>query len=295
MGLKIFGWDKKDNTEKFHFFFFPMVRIKRSEKNKKIYFLGICIKTKKKAFQKQEQMGSNYQKIETCLWQMQRVCALHDKVFTKFKNKHQGQDIVIVATGPTLNDFIPIKDAVYIGVNRAFSASNVTLDYLFMQDYIAVSKYIEESFPYKNESLIRFYGIEPCKNIDHFMIPESIALRHQALRYYVHSTFSDTPDLPDTFAYDLSCEELYGKGTTVFAALQFALWTNPKRIYLVGCDCSNAGHFDVKDSSQSCVHLIEHYHLFKKFVNDYYPETEIISVNPVGLKGVFKDLYQKKE
>ena len=33
----------------------------------------------------------------------------------------------------------------------------------------------------------------------------------------------------------------------------------------------------------------------KKFVETYYPETEIISVNPVGLKGIFKDLYQEKE
>ena len=30
----------------------------------------------------------------------------------------------------------------------------------------------------------------------------------------------------------------------------------------------------------------------KKFAKTYYPDTEIISVNPVGLKGIFKDVYQ---
>ena len=29
------------------------------------------------------------------------------------------------------------------------------------------------------------------------------------------------------------------------------------------------------------------------FANRYYPDTEIISINPVGLKGIFKDIYQE--
>ena len=29
----------------------------------------------------------------------------------------------------------------------------------------------------------------------------------------------------------------------------------------------------------------------KKFAEVYYPETEIISVNPIGLKGLFRDVY----
>ena len=238
-------------------------------------------------------MDLDYQRMGTSLWQMQRVHALHERVFPQFKNRHYGQDVVIVATGPSLKDFVPIKNAIYIGVNRAFTVEKLTLDYLFMQDYKATSAYIEESFPYKNKELTRFYGIEPNK-IENFVIPEPIALHHHALRYYVHSTFSDTPPLPDTFAYDLSAEELYGKGSIVFPAIQFALWTNPKRIYLVGCDCSNAGHFNTKDLSSGCDNLITHYQLLKQFVHTHYPETEIISVNPVGLKGMFNDLYQHK-
>lgn len=238
-----------------------------------------------------------YQKVlnNSYLWQMQRVHVLHEKVFTQFKNKHQGKDVVIIATGPSLNDFEPIENAIYIGVNRAFSVKKLTLDYLFMQDYTVLKSYIEDSVPYKNKKLVRFYGIEPYTKIDNFIAPESVAIRHGALRYYVHSTSLEPPKLPDTFASDLSSEELYGKGSIVFPAIQFALWTNPKGIYLVGCDCSNAGHFNAKDSFQGCEDVIKDYHLLKKFAETYYPETEIISVNPVGLKGLFKDLWQRKE
>ena len=32
----------------------------------------------------------------------------------------------------------------------------------------------------------------------------------------------------------------------------------------------------------------------KEFAETYYPDTEIISINPVGLKGVFKDEFTEK-
>ena len=77
--------------------------------------------------------------------------------------------------------------------------------------------------------------------------------------------------------------------------MQFALFTNPKRIYIVGCDCSS-GYFneETKEIKPNKM-LVKSWKELKKFVEIYYPETEIISVNPVGLKGLFKDLYQDGE
>lgn len=235
--------------------------------------------------------GRNIKDELTVLWQMQRVRALHSTVFPRFKNINAGKDVVIVTTGPSLNDYQFIDGAIHIGVNKSFKAENINLDYLFMQDYVATHNYIEESFPYKNEKLIRFYGIEPYDKAPRFIIPESVAIRHGALRYYTHPTVADSPELPDCFGFDLTSEELYGKGSTVFAAINFALWTNPKCIYLVGCDCSELGHFYAMDNTIACQTLIQHYTLLKKFVSEHYPETEIISINPVGLKGMFKDIY----
>ena len=46
--------------------------------------------------------------------------SLHSKTFSKYKNMFNGQNVVLVATGPTLKYFVPIQDAVYVGVNSAF-------------------------------------------------------------------------------------------------------------------------------------------------------------------------------
>ena len=35
--------------------------------------------------------------------------------------------------------------------------------------------------------------------------------------------------------------------------------------------------------------------MLKDFVDDYYPDIKIISVNPVGLKGLFEDMYTKSK
>ena len=273
-------------------------KVKYPNGRRHIYLFGV------KIFSYQKQTDKNFihleQKINNTnpnlsnLWHVQRVKKLHSETFKKFKNINSEKDIVIVCTGPSLNNFIPIKDAIYIGVNKAFAFDKINLDYLFMQDYVGSKKYIEDSFPYKNKNLIRFYGIEPVYKIPYFTIPESVSLRHNALRYYCHSSFSDTPELPDIFAYDLCSEELYAKGSTVFPAIQFALYTNPKRIFLVGCDCSASGHFDTKDNTSDLSNLISHWKKLKQFIQEYYPETEIISVNPVGLKGLFIDYFQKR-
>lgn len=73
----------------------------------------------------------------------------------------------------------------------------------------------------------------------------------------------------------------------------------PKKIYLVGCDCSLGGYFNneklnkkEKQNYLNTVEIIENWKKLKFFANRYYPDTEIISINPVGLKGVFKDIYQ---
>ena len=33
----------------------------------------------------------------------------------------------------------------------------------------------------------------------------------------------------------------------------------------------------------------------KDFAGRFYPETEIVSINPVGLKNIFLDIYQNRE
>ena len=60
------------------------------------------------------------------------VSFLHKQTFLKYKNINAGKNVVLLATGPSLNDFKPIKDAIYMGVNKAYSYTGVQLDYLFV-------------------------------------------------------------------------------------------------------------------------------------------------------------------
>lgn len=223
------------------------------------------------------------------------VSNMHSKVFTKYKNIYAGKSIAVVATGPTLADYIPPeKDLINIGVNRAFLSKNVNLDYIFMQDYRAVKPFIEKIHSNKYSSIKKFYGILESQIMTDWVIPESIAIRHDAERYYQNTfrwNFLNKPNFP----IDISSSELGCGRSIIFPAIQFALWTNPKKIYLVGCDCTT-GHYEGKEIIKGgCFHLTEDWAILKEFANTYYPETEIISINPKGLKGLFKDMYTNKE
>lgn len=219
---------------------------------------------------------------------------LHQKTFQQFKGKHQNQEIVILATGPSAEKYQPIKNAIHIGVNRAFQLNKADLDYVFIQDYSGKTpEYIDELDNYNKDKCIKFYGLtcEWLKNPNR-VIPESHAIKANALRY--RTDWSDIENFKSNFAYDILTQPLGCFGTIVFPALQFALWTYPKKIYLVGCDCNLSGYAYSKYETNYLLpdKLIQAYHEFKDFANQYYPDVEIISINPVGLKGLFNDIYQ---
>ncbi len=228
----------------------------------------------------------------------QKAASLHAETFKGCKNLYAGKDVCLIATGPTLNFFEPVENAVYVGVNKAFRYDKVTLDYLWMQDYAAVAPYIEESLNYRNPDVKRYYGIMPYGLVPDWIIPESVAARHKAKRYYSRVRWPDKGRevliKKDEFAFDITAEPLTCSGSIVFPAMQFILYTNPKRVYLVGCDSKYTGYFDktaqtAGDPNFSAV--LTGWKLMKGFAKTYYPETEIISVNPVGLKGLFYDVY----
>lgn len=218
----------------------------------------------------------------------------HHMTFFSYKNKYDGKDVVLVASGPTLEFYKPLKKAIHIGINKTF-LSHVSLDYLFMQDYVAIHSYIDHLDEYRYRRIQKFFGLIPSVVEGHIftagIIPESLALKYHAKRYYV-DTRIDYKEAD--FCYDISSRILADMGSTVFSALQFAFWTNPKRLFLVGCDCSN-GYFDKTNSVTGNDHLITSWKKLAQFAKLYYPLTEIISLNPVQLKGVFCDHFTSQD
>ena len=153
----------------------------------------------------------------------------------------------------------------------------------------------QEVNDYESEKCTKFYGLTTEWLDDpNRVIPESEAILSKALRY--RTDWAPVRYFSSKFAYDISTQPLGCFGSVVFPALQFALWTNPRRLYLVGCDCSLSGYSYDKEYKNFLLpnKIIEAYREFKIFASKYYPETEIISVNPVGLKGIFTDEYQNK-
>ena len=227
------------------------------------------------------------------------VTHIHQKTFGEYKNINAGKDIAIIATGPSLNKYKPIENTINIGVNKALLYDKVNLDYLFVIDYNVTHSYLDRVLNYPNlklfyASLPRFkYNLKELKDDYRAIIPESVINRHNAGKFFVYpkyplKNYQLSPNIDMTWL-GIGC-------SCIFPAMQFALFTNPKRIYIVGCD-STTGHFDEKFDKKPKTDKILYraWQEIKEFASLYYPETEIISVNPVGLKGLFTDLYQNEE
>lgn len=218
---------------------------------------------------------------------------LHTRTFTNFKGIHQGKEIVLVASGVTAEKYFPKSDSIHIGVNRSFQIGNyrIPMDYVFIQDFSGKTpEYIDDLDKYRIGKCQKFYGLtaEYDNNINR-VIPESHAIKARALRY--RTDWAPIEGFVPQFAYDISTQPLGCFGSVVFPALQFALWTYPSKIYLVGCDCTTSGYaYDKRYTNfLEPEKIVDAYKKFKEFAHKYYPNVDIISINPVGLKGIFRE------
>lgn len=244
----------------------------------------------KKLDNKMEKLG---EELTYLIEEQNEVSEVNTKAFAKYRNCYRGRDVVIAATGPTLNVYTPIENAIHIGVNAAYRKPHIKLDYLFVQD--GRPAYLKQG---------KYEGIESVKckifmgrvlkrsPFEFSEFPEEYRLSGNVTDYFISHSW------PQENIYKNICHHPVSGGVTVtFSALHFALYTYPKKIYLVGCDTTPALHFDGTVDRESPLDecavktIKERYKLTKEFAQMHYPETEIISVNPVGLKGIFKDIY----
>lgn len=216
---------------------------------------------------------------------------VNEETFKKYKNSNANKELAIIATGPTLKKYKPIKNVLHIGLNKAILRDDIKFDYVFMQDYMVVNSYINNLAQDRFKNTKKFFGIMSDSTYEgKGTIPESLAIRLSAERYSIMNQLKIFNYL---YPRDIAYAPLATSSNVAGSAMQFALYTNPKRIYIVGCDCTS-GYFDSKDKKITKKNdYVEAWVQLKHFADIYYPETEIISVNPVGLKGIFTDLYQE--
>lgn len=219
--------------------------------------------------------------------------SVHPQTFARFFNCHVGEDVVLMACGPSVQYFKAFQPAKYVGVNRSFLNKEVPLDYLFVQDDLEEN--MAEANQYEGKLCQKFYGIIPHlrnteiqKNYEtqHIHRISLLNVQQANAKQYI---LNNQPYWP----YDISREPLRDWGGTVFSALQFICYTHPERIYLVGCDCSDGCHF-YGGRSEKFSASIRMWVDFKNYMQREMPDIEIISINPIGLKGMFKDMYTKE-
>lgn len=248
---------------------------------KTFYLFGIPV------YRKNRSSCSLEQEIETLRSIHLVAQAMHPKVFEKYKGIHQGQDIVIVATGPSLDDYSPIEGAIHLGINRAILDNRIPLDYHMCIDDPNVDESILAN--YRVGSCRKLYGLHTNPRVK--PISETIVQKCNAERFYIHPVHPEKHD--KRFPLNLSYQPFMVYASVASCAFQFALWCHPRRIYLVGCDTANNGYF-AKDNNVvaqflSLNTLLYEWQQLAKFAQMFYPDVEIISINPVGLKGLFTD------
>ncbi len=240
---------------------------------------------------------------EQILRKVERLMAIsnqHQVTFKNFKGIYTGKNVVMVGAGPTAKDFKPIPECIYIGLNSACKLQSVKYDYLFAIDKVGIDKIYRD---FASVDCVKFIGDQNFG--PKFQIPESEIFKMGDVRRYMTDAgiYSNSK-----CALHIESQPLGNYNSVSLQAMQFILYTNPKRIYLVGIDCSSLGHFNddqgavnelkgrVKDRNEDldrwAVETVKAWKELKEFAETYYPETEIVSVNPVGLKGFFKDMYQ---
>lgn len=221
---------------------------------------------------------------------------VHHNTFSHYQGIHKEQEIVVVGAGPTLKYYSPIKNVIHIGVNGVYRCNKIELDYLFVQDFEGEGEngvfWVEEIKTLRCEKFVGQYIKKvPTNMIASDYIAEYIGAKTYYVQDYMHGGI-DNYRIPKNIEF----YPVVDNGSTIFAAMQFALYAHPKKIYIVGCDCSYllGQHFDCSKGAPMHFEMVyANWKRMKEHIETYFPDIEVISINPIGLKGIFKDVYSQ--
>ena len=213
----------------------------------------------------------------------------YNQPLEKFKNLHNGGTAILFTTGPSLSKYVSLPNSekyIKIGVNQIYNYPDIlsNLNYYYYGSHY----YLDEEHR-KNIDII----CTKNKNITTLASAYEDGRSHKDInRGNINpERANELNSLPfentlHTFTNDVAEYCTLGH-SIVFPPLQHILYMGIKKLYLVGCD----GGFTQGKSSYD-EHLLYWWKKFVEFKNTYYPDVEIISVNPVSLKGWFdQDIY----
>lgn len=249
------------------------------------------IKIKIKKYNKKDSKFS--ENIAREIYSALEVQNLHSKVFPQFRHCNAGKNVTIIGCGPTIKYYNNEADFLNIGLNKAILLDNINFYATFCFDGGILKTCPNYMDLIKSKKYIKFIGKFLHPQFEYNFPEIKDEEKYNIYRYYgaKRHGFPNLRDFEYSLHTDISTYPLADFYSVSFAALHFALYTYPQKIYLVGLDTAQTGNFFDKDTSYNYRKMFLGYKKFKEFAQRYYPETEIISVNPIGLKGLFKDVY----
>ena len=182
----------------------------------------------------------------SCVWMYSKNGKSNRFELKKLKNKHFGEDIILVANGPGLNkiDFKIFDNKIVFGMNRIYLSEKIKPDYL-----CCINDLVTEQFK---------------KDFNELNIPTFFKYRHHASikknnNYFFEKGFSNIP-----FSCDLS-NGLNPAATVTYACLQIIFYMGFKRVFIVGLDhnFSFIGNVNEKQKVQTDSN---------HFIKDYFPK-----------------------
>ena len=218
--------------------------------------------------------------------------------FESFKDLHSGMSVAIMGCGPSVDLYDGSKNLIHIGCNELLYSQKFNLDYFFVGDSQAGWKEKKKTFhadpdSYQNyrPRIAKFVRDHPHVDVSMLYASRGAPIDH-AIHYDICdrdvslSTFKRSRQ--NSFQKDIVNNYMYSRMSITWEMLQFALWTGPARIYLMGQDCSykNGTIHNPKHKAYGGVPrvpLIQRWQEFSRWSASTYPETEFFIVNPVAM------------
>lgn len=225
----------------------------------------------------------------------------NQEAFASLKNIYKGKSVVVCGAGPSLQKYIPIDGAIHVALNRALLCEKVKFDYFFADDWEGINFIQEQIVSYDCKKFMGFH-FGPSNR----RIPEAFIIDAGAKKYYTDAfMFPSTTN--SKLVVDIDRMAIANTHNMGIQVMQIILFMNPSKVYLAGIDASANGHFSYEGLSEKMKERLDddlkrfvninvvksEWQEVLEFRNIYYPNTQIISINPVGLKGIFIDKYQE--
>ena len=204
------------------------------------------------------------------------------------KDKHMGKTAILFATGPSIKNYKPPENSenfLNFGLNTIYNYPDIAnkLDYYFYgSHYYLDHKHKENIEKMCANKKITTFAAAYEEGLSHKDINRGNISPERAIELgsipFENNLKSFTNDVANYCTMGHSI---------VFPPLQILLYMGITKVYLVGCD----GGFTNNSVQSFDPHLMYLWEQFKIFKNIYYPDVEVVSINPVSLKGWFNDYY----